>query len=629
MRTNADSELSLIERAADDVDAFSELVERYREAICNQCHARVRDRHYAEDLAQETFVRAYLKLGQLEDPERFSHWLRKIASNVCKEFARTPHRREFAWEAVEELPHSELAEPATDLESLLGQLPDADRLCVELYYNDRLGYSEIASTLGISISSVRNRLHRAKTLLRKEMAPMPHDDMSLFTKRVLEKLDRLRSSDPDERARAASEMLKAFQADRIDWLLSILRQPDAMERSFAIRPAGRTRSPRVRDALVEIVLTDEWEENRIKAANALVGLGDPSVIPDLRGAMGSAGIDKDVAAALRSAIRQLEGRSPVESREDDELRLREDLGAAAGDRKARMELLRQLRSALKDPLPEVRTKALKALGELGDKRATPAVMPLLDDPSPGIRRSAAVVLGKLKSKTAVPALVRVLMESDDRAFLQPVILALGEIGDRSAVPGLLCALEERAGDWTANHLVYATRAIGSLATTDDLPRIRETIQRLRGTKDQVWESYLDQLWARALAKAADSRYLTEVVESLERNPADLGLIDALGRIGGPRAVDILKERLCMHGPKDAACTLMSLGEPGMQAVREALTSDDPYVRRAAVEALFFGGGDDAAMPVVREMAEHDPDSATRFYAKAVIYRQRKSDGRTG
>ena len=73
MKTKTHSETELVERARTDLEAFGELIERYRGSICRQCFSRVGDRDYAEDLAQETFVRAYLKLeptaGSIAFPE--------------------------------------------------------------------------------------------------------------------------------------------------------------------------------------------------------------------------------------------------------------------------------------------------------------------------------------------------------------------------------------------------------------------------------------------------------------------------------------------------------------------------------------------------------------------------------
>ena len=130
--------------------------------------------------------------------------------------------------------------------------------------------------------------------------------------------------------------------------------------------------------------------------------------------------------------------------------------------KARVELLRRLKSALADPNAKVRNQAVKALGQLGDKRAAPDIAKLRDDPSPGIRQAAARVLGMLRSKQAVPALIEVLQRSEDRALLQPVILALGEIGDHRAVVALLDTIESKLTIWNSNLLVYMTRAMESL-----------------------------------------------------------------------------------------------------------------------------------------------------------------------
>ena len=116
---------------------------------------------------------------------------------------------------------------------------------------------------------------------------------------------------------------------RFEHILHWLTQEDAMGRSCAIRKAGRIRSPRMRDALVDITENDEWEENRIKAAHALVAQSDPSVLPRLRRAMESPENSGDVRAAIRSAIVQLEKLGPMTYPGLDELR--DDLEAAAGE----------------------------------------------------------------------------------------------------------------------------------------------------------------------------------------------------------------------------------------------------------------------------------------------------------
>ena len=615
MNANSHSESELVKRALHDLDAFGELVERYRASICRQCRSFVHDPHYAEDLAQETFIRAYLKLSQLQDPERFPNWLRKIAANVCREFVRSPMRRESAWEIVPDPGESNVL--AGDLIPHLDVLPDESRVCVELFYLRHLSYREIAEALGISVGSVRNRLHRARTLLREEMADMSRGEKSAFTARVIERLERLKNGTASERALAAGELNAALGMDRAEWMVSRLTQPDPMERSFFIRRSRRIHSPRVRDALVHILLNDEWEENRIKAASALVAQQDPSVISYLRQVMESPETPRDVGFAAKSALRQLEKSEPPGP--DKVGALRKDISIAAVDRKSRLELLIRLKAALLDPQPQVRTRALRALGELGDKRAVPMIVKLLADPSPGIRQAAAQVLGKLKGKSAVSALARIARDSDDRIMLQSVVAALGEIGDPVAVPELISILD-RTTDYTL--VVFTMRAIESVSPTEYLTEIGAAVERLeeRMPDKPIWGH-----WAGILAKAADERHVPQIVSELEKQPGNARLIEALGRIGDIRGLDILTRNLMAGNSRiEAAYALARLGEPGLDALREALRSVDPVTRNAATRPFVFAGVcDEAAFRILADLADNDPNSAVRFYAKVALFRKKR------
>jgi len=81
----------LLERArGGDREAFGDLVERYRDMVYGLGYHLTRDFESARDLAQEAFVQAYLKLGQLRDPDRFSGWLRQITTNAHHNPAPSP-----------------------------------------------------------------------------------------------------------------------------------------------------------------------------------------------------------------------------------------------------------------------------------------------------------------------------------------------------------------------------------------------------------------------------------------------------------------------------------------------------------------------------------------------------------
>jgi len=208
MKTDDLCETELVRRARGDLEAFGELVERLREPIQRQCRQRVGNWHDAEDLAQEAFVRAWLKLDTLDDPARFVPWLRRIAANLCRDFLRSPARREIAddrLEAQDSLP---------DLDELpLAHLPEETRRCLLLFYQAGCSYAEIARALGSTVPAVKARLGRAKVILRKEMGAMDEQQRSPFTRRVLEKLEALRSDEASQRARAAGELQQGLGED--------------------------------------------------------------------------------------------------------------------------------------------------------------------------------------------------------------------------------------------------------------------------------------------------------------------------------------------------------------------------------------------------------------------------------
>ena len=74
--------VQLVERSLDgDIESFGELVKEYRQTVHAFCYYRIGDFQNAQDLVQETFLKAYLSLKQLRDPDRFSSWLYRIATN--------------------------------------------------------------------------------------------------------------------------------------------------------------------------------------------------------------------------------------------------------------------------------------------------------------------------------------------------------------------------------------------------------------------------------------------------------------------------------------------------------------------------------------------------------------------
>lgn len=163
---------------AGDRGQFAVLVERYQREIFNLAYRSTHHREDAEDITQETFLRAFRGLG-LYDPARpLRTWLYTIAVNVCRDWARRRGSRPSTVELVESdgvrvaeaapQPHEVAAQKETRLavEAAVMQLEPDYRLPVILFYMRGVPQAEIAEIMGVPLSIVKNRLFRARRRLR-------------------------------------------------------------------------------------------------------------------------------------------------------------------------------------------------------------------------------------------------------------------------------------------------------------------------------------------------------------------------------------------------------------------------------------------------------------------------------
>ncbi len=151
-------------------DAFAELVQRYRDAVYGYCYWRTRNRDDAQDLCQETFVRAFTRMDQLQDGTKLGAWLRIIAANLCTRWSQS--RRETP---MAELPLNDPPYPSPTLDDVhdaLTRIPPKERQSVVLHYVYGLSYDEIAALLKVSKGVIRNRLQRGRDNLRTEVLAM-------------------------------------------------------------------------------------------------------------------------------------------------------------------------------------------------------------------------------------------------------------------------------------------------------------------------------------------------------------------------------------------------------------------------------------------------------------------------
>jgi RNA polymerase sigma-70 factor (ECF subfamily) len=167
-----------------DVSSFGTLVERYWRLVFALVLTRIHNPAEAEDVAQESFLKAYAHLRSLRHPARFAGWLSRIALQQCANAARAHLRRKaaLAQEAAgpakaEVLPayssNPGLTEAQTRfVRQTVGNLPEVLQTLVLMRFMTGLSAVQIAEQLGKRPGTVRVYLHRAYKMLRQDLAPL-------------------------------------------------------------------------------------------------------------------------------------------------------------------------------------------------------------------------------------------------------------------------------------------------------------------------------------------------------------------------------------------------------------------------------------------------------------------------
>jgi len=181
------SEAQLLQASvAGSKDAFGAVVRRYQAMVCAVTYSATGDVGTSQELAQETFIRAWRNLRQLEDPGKFRAWLCTIARNLANTSLRGS-RKDAAYplETAVGLP---AAGPGPDEAALakerqeivwaaVGRVPLKYREPLVLFYRHQRSVSEVAADLGLSEETVRQRLHRGRQLIKAEVSSLVEDTL--------------------------------------------------------------------------------------------------------------------------------------------------------------------------------------------------------------------------------------------------------------------------------------------------------------------------------------------------------------------------------------------------------------------------------------------------------------------
>jgi len=178
----ADQDSELVRRAQKgDTQAFESLVVEHQQFVFNLALRAVGDPREAEDVAQESFVRAWLALPNFRGQSQFRTWLYRIVTNLC--YNRLPRLRRdlsaFGEDQVLDVPDEtdvvanvETNQTRKFLHAQIDNLPESYRLLISLRYQQELSYEEIAQVLSLPLGTVKTGLFRAKERLREKLEEM-------------------------------------------------------------------------------------------------------------------------------------------------------------------------------------------------------------------------------------------------------------------------------------------------------------------------------------------------------------------------------------------------------------------------------------------------------------------------
>ena len=182
-----EDDVQLIQRTlSGDEAAFGILVQKHQKSVHALVWRKIGDFHYAEEITQDAFLQVYRKLPTLKDPHKFDGWLYVIANRLCIDWTRKKNLTTQSLEdtPVEEIENASYTHHVTEqrqteisqqrraiVKRLLTKLPESERTVITLFYLGEMTAKEISKFLGVSVSTIHTRLHRArKRLQAKEEA---------------------------------------------------------------------------------------------------------------------------------------------------------------------------------------------------------------------------------------------------------------------------------------------------------------------------------------------------------------------------------------------------------------------------------------------------------------------------
>lgn len=169
-----------------DANAFSVLVERYKDLVFTLTLRMLKNREEAEEVSQDTFIKAYKSLSKFKGDSKFSTWLYKIAYRTSldrikknKKYINDVAINEFTEHQVKTIDNTlhnlEQQEQNKAIQDCIALLPSEDSFLLTLYYFDELSLDEISKAVGLTSNNVKVKIFRSRkklaSILKKRLEP--------------------------------------------------------------------------------------------------------------------------------------------------------------------------------------------------------------------------------------------------------------------------------------------------------------------------------------------------------------------------------------------------------------------------------------------------------------------------
>ncbi len=169
-----------------DTNAFSVLVERYKDLVFTLALRMVKNREEAEEVSQDTFIKVFKSLSKFKGDSKFSTWIYRVAYNTCLDRLKKI-KREYNVVAIDEytehqiktldnaLDQMEAQEHKDKIQKCLQLLPSDDSFLLTLYYFEEQSLEEISKVVGLTANNVKVKLFRSRkkltTILKEQLEP--------------------------------------------------------------------------------------------------------------------------------------------------------------------------------------------------------------------------------------------------------------------------------------------------------------------------------------------------------------------------------------------------------------------------------------------------------------------------